>query len=154
VVLKGGDGEHLWFLGNLGTIKAARERTGSWAMLELVAPDGYQPPLHVHEDEDEAFYILEGALTITIGESEHRAETGAFVLSPKGVPHTIRAEGRTRWLQLAPSGRFADLMRELGEPADAPTLPEAGGPPDFGRLREIAAKHGITILGPPPGADG
>jgi uncharacterized cupin superfamily protein len=57
-------------------------------MIEVVAPAGYQPPLHVHEEEDEALYILDGELTITIGETEHRAEAGAFVLSPMGVAHT------------------------------------------------------------------
>lgn len=148
IILPAGEGEHVWFLANLGTIKAGRESTGRWAVVEMTAPAGYEPPMHVHEEEDEAFYILDGELTITIGGEKHIARTGAFVLSPQGIPHTIRAEHETRWLQFSPSGLFVDLMRDMGTPAASPTLPELEGPADFELLRERAAKHGIRMLGP------
>jgi uncharacterized RmlC-like cupin family protein len=146
VVLSPDDGERLWFLGNLATIKADRDATGSWAMVEMTAPGGYQTPLHVHEQEDEVFYVLEGELTISIGEERFDAPAGAFVLSPAGVPHMIQTRSRTRWLHIASRGKFIDLIRDIGVPAPSSTVPSTEGPPDFGALRQRAARHGIVIL--------
>lgn len=148
IILPAGEGEHIRFLANVETVKADREATGRWAVVEITAPAGYEPPMHVHEEEDEAFYILDGELTITIGDQKHTAGAGAFVLSPQGVPHTIRAERDSRWLQFSPSGRFVDLMRDVGEPAESPTLPKLDGALDFTKLTERAAKHGIRMPGP------
>jgi mannose-6-phosphate isomerase-like protein (cupin superfamily) len=140
-----GEGENIWFLGNLATVKASKEVTSGWALVEVLAPAGYEPPLHVHLEEDEAFYILAGELLFTIGDDSFTSGPGAFVLSPMGVPHTIRAERETRWLSLAPSGLFVDLIRDVGEPAGSRTLPVVGAP-EFDELRKRAAKHGIQFL--------
>jgi quercetin dioxygenase-like cupin family protein len=141
------DGEAIWFLGNLAVVKAARETTGGWAMVEVTARDGYQTPRHVHHEEDEVFYILEGLLNITMGDESFAAGPGTFVLSPVGIPHAIKAEGETRWLQLAPRGGFVEMIREIGAAAKSPTLPEMQEAPDFGKLREQFARHGIEMLG-------
>ena len=62
------EGESLWFLGTLMTIKASRAETaGQFSLIEQVLPLGFAPPLHVHHAEDEAFYVLEGALTFFCG---------------------------------------------------------------------------------------
>jgi quercetin dioxygenase-like cupin family protein len=146
IVLAKGEGESLWFLGNLATIKAGSETTESWALVEMTAPAGYETPRHVHEEEDEVFYVLDGELRITIGDESHTAAAGAFVLSPKGVPHVLRVVRESRWLHLASKGLFVDLIRDIGKPAQSLTLPPAAQP-DFELLRKRAAEHGITILG-------
>jgi quercetin dioxygenase-like cupin family protein len=144
IVLASGDGERVTFLGNLATIKAGREATGSWGLVEVTAPAGYETPRHVHEEEDEVFYVLEGELTISIGADSFSAREGAFALSHLGIPHAIKAERDTRWLHLASSGRFIDLIRDIGVPATE-VLPSAS-PADFDRLRERAPEHGIVFL--------
>src|SRR4051794_37745134 len=81
-----GAGEHLWFFGGLTTIKAA----GDGAMVtEQTAPRGSGSPLHVHHNEDEWFYVLEGELTIWVDGETHVAPAGSFVLGPRDIPHTF-----------------------------------------------------------------
>ncbi len=48
---------------------------------------------HVHDGEDDAFYILEGEMTFTFGDEEAAAPPGTFVLVPPGVPHGFRNDG-------------------------------------------------------------
>ena len=48
---------------------------------------------HVHAEEDDAFYILEGELTFTFDGDEASAPPGTFVLVPPGVRHGFRNDG-------------------------------------------------------------
>jgi hypothetical protein len=68
-VLSNGDGEGIWFLGTLMTVKAGREQTrGGFTLIEQKSPPGFAAPPHVHEAEEEAFYVLEGQLQVTCGD--------------------------------------------------------------------------------------
>ena len=51
------------------------------------------PPLHIHPDTDEAFYIAEGEMTFQLGDREVIAGAGAFVFVPRGMVHTARNSG-------------------------------------------------------------
>ena len=51
---------------------------------------GRELEAHVHHDEDDAFYILEGELTFVLGDDEVKAPAGTFVLVPPGVEHGFR----------------------------------------------------------------
>ena len=71
-----------------------------------IAP-GRRIEAHLHADEDDAFYIIEGEMTFTLGEAEVRAPPGTFVLVPPGVPHGFHNDGRdpVRMLNIhAPAG--------------------------------------------------
>jgi mannose-6-phosphate isomerase-like protein (cupin superfamily) len=57
-----------------------------------IAP-GRRLEQHVHADEDDAFYILEGEMAFTHGEEVLRAPPGTFVLVPPGVEHGFRNDG-------------------------------------------------------------
>ena len=62
---------------------------------------------HVHAEEDDAFYILEGELTFTFGDEQAPAPPGTFVLVPPGVEHGFRNDGAVpvRMLNIhAPAG--------------------------------------------------
>ena len=50
-----------------------------------MAPGAHGPEAHVHADEDDAFYILDGELTFVLAEGEVSAPKGTFVLVPPGV---------------------------------------------------------------------
>ena len=152
-----GEGEALWWFGVLATIKATAEQTGGqYTLVEILAPEGFASPLHVHHFEDESFYILEGEMTFYVGDQTIKAQSGSFLFGPKEVPHAFTVDsGPARLLfVLSPAG-FEDLVREMGEPAREPTLPpQPGAPPDeaeMQRMAAIAARHGNEILGPPPG---
>jgi mannose-6-phosphate isomerase-like protein (cupin superfamily) len=151
-----GEGEALWWLGMLATIKATKEQTGGqYTLVEILAPDGYEAILHVHHQEDEGFYILEGEMTFYVGEQTVKARPGSYLLGPKDVPHAFTVDsGPARLLfVLSPAG-LEGLIREMGEPARSLEVPpQPQGPPDeaeMERMAAIAARYGAEILGPPP----
>jgi mannose-6-phosphate isomerase-like protein (cupin superfamily) len=75
--------------------------------LVTMAPNADGPESHVHQDEDDAFYILDGELTFLLDDGELAAPTGTFVLVPPGVEHTFRnaLDRPTRVLNIhAPAG--------------------------------------------------
>src|SRR5918998_5805685 len=151
-----GEGEAVWWIGMLATIKATAEQTGGrYTLVEILAPDGFASPLHVHHPEDEAFWILEGEMTFYVGEQTIKARPGSFLFGPKEVPHAFSVDsGPARLLfVLSPAG-LEGLIREMGEPARSLTVPpQPEYPPDeaeMGRLMAIAARYGGEMLGPPP----
>jgi quercetin dioxygenase-like cupin family protein len=152
IALAQAEGEAIWFLGVLAIIKASGDTTGGrMAMIEHIAPQGAGSPLHVHQREDEWFYVLEGELTLWVGGRVIKAPAGSFVYGPRGIPHTFTVTSpRARFLLVAQPAGFENFMRTLAEPATALTLPPpASAPPDFERLARVAAEYGIDILGPP-----
>src|SRR6185503_9984985 len=89
-----GEGRAVWFLENRMTIKAtARSTGGAYGLVESLIAPGFSPPLHVHHREDEAFWILEGDVSMRCGDRTFRAGPGAFVFLPRDVPHTFVVEG-------------------------------------------------------------
>ena len=147
-----GEGEALWFLGQLVTIKASAETTaGRVGITETLGPRGSGSPLHIHHDEDEWFYVLEGELTLWVGGETIVASAGSFVYGPRGIPHTFTVSSeQARFLLVVEPGGFESFLREIGEPAREPTLPPASStPPDLERLVTTAARYGLEITGPP-----
>jgi quercetin dioxygenase-like cupin family protein len=152
IALRQGEGEALWFLGTLVTIKAGSETTaGRVAVIEHLAPRGAGSPLHVHRREDEWFYVIEGELTFWVGGEVIEAPAGSFVYGPRDVPHTFTVSSdEARFLLVTEPAGFESFVRTLAEPAQALTIPPPpAGPPDFERLAAVAAEYGIEILGPP-----
>ncbi len=152
IALQSGEGDARWFLGALGTIKAAAETTdGRVAVLEFLWPQGGGSPLHVHRNEDEWFYVIEGELTLWVGGDVVVAPAGSFVYGPRDVPHTFLVTStEARFLMVTEPAPFADFVRAMSEPAQALMLPPASvQPPDPERMTAVAAEYGIEILGPP-----
>ena len=126
------------------TFKLRGEESGGalTAIENVIAPaDG--PPLHVHEHEDESWYVIEGELRFRLGEEIAMAPEGSFVFVPRGTPHCFQNAGDVpaRILVLFnPSGmeRFFDRFAEL--PA---------GPVDPDAFSTIGAEAGMTVVGPP-----
>jgi mannose-6-phosphate isomerase-like protein (cupin superfamily) len=137
-----GEGEALWWLGMLATIKATGEQTGGrYALVEILAPDGYEAELHVHHQEDEGFYILEGEMTFYVGDQTIKAHPGSYLFGPKDVPHSFTVDsGPARLLfVLSPAG-FEGLIREMGEPAMSLTVPpQPDEEPDEAEMEHLAA---------------
>jgi mannose-6-phosphate isomerase-like protein (cupin superfamily) len=141
-----------WFLDTLMRVHVRGEDTdGRYGAVECLAPAGHQRPPHVHADDDEGFYVVEGEITVYVGEDEKVVGPGEFLNAPRGVPHTFRVSspGPGRMLVTSAPARFDAFVRELGEPAPRDELPVLDGPPDVERLIATAARHGVEILGPP-----
>ena len=99
-------------------------------------------PLHVHDGTDEALYILEGEVTIRLGQQTIRADAGSFVWMPRGVPHTFANLGGApaRMLGLAVPGGIEDLLA---------SVPRDGTPVDQAQMAALAQKFGSRMVGPP-----
>lgn len=100
--------------------------------------------------EDEAFWILEGQLTMRCGKQELSLGAGSFVLLPRDVPHTFLVEGDTpaRILTLLTPGGSEAFFAVAGRTAESADLP-AAAPPDIAALSAAAQQFEIEILGPP-----
>ncbi len=152
IALDAGQGEAIWFLGVVATIKSSAKTTGGRvAVIEHLAPQGFGSPLHVHHNEDEWFYVIDGELTFWVGGQVFNAAAGAFVYGPRDVPHTFTVSSpEARFLLVAEPAGFEEFMRALSEPALTPTLPPPTiRPPAPEVMVATAAEYGIEILGPP-----
>ena len=114
--LDAGEGTAHWFFGSLVTVKAASEETdGRYALTEFVNPPAFASPLHVHHDEHEAFYVLEGEFTFNIlGDEPAAAPKGTLVVVPRGTRHAFTGRAGSRVLVVAIPGGLAGFFEELG----------------------------------------
>ena len=119
-----GEGEAWWWVGVLATIKATAEQTdGRYALVGDSLPMA-TGALHVHHQEDEGFYILEGEMTFYVGEQTTKARPGSYLFGPKDVPCTPSPvdSGPEVFVRFSPAGLEAGI-REMGEPARSLTVP-------------------------------
>jgi quercetin dioxygenase-like cupin family protein len=146
------EGEAFWLLGMLEIVKISGAETGGeYGLLEVTVRAGEGSPWHVHPDEDEWFYVLQGEFTVYVGERRLLLPAGAFAFGPKGVPHTfiVETDGAKALIGFQPF-HFEGFLREVGEPATERRLPRPlDAPPDMARLLPIAERNGMEILGPP-----
>jgi len=125
-------------------VKADAATTGGVvSVLEATEPPGFGPPVHVHTDAAEAFYVLEGEYVMSLDGEEVRCPAGSFVFIPRGVPHGFRVgDAPSRKLNFyfpaSMIGYFDDLASALGR-TDV-TEDE---------LASIAEAHSMEIVGPP-----
>ncbi len=129
------------------TVKAGRDETnGVFSLLEAEEPPGFGPPLHIHHDADEAFYVLEGEYVMFLGDREVTCPAGSFVFIPLGMRHGFRvgpvlSRKLNFYFPAGMIGYFDDL-------SDAIRRDEA----DERTLSEIATRHAMEIVGPVPEA--
>ena len=147
--------EQLWFLNTLHTVRVRHdEGEDGISVMESLAPHGDSPPVHVHQNEDETFHVLEGELRVRAGDADVTIGAGETLLAPKGVAHTYRVESPAgaRWLVITRRGDFERFVRALSRPAERPELPTPQGPPtpeQADALVAAAREHGIELVGPP-----
>jgi len=143
-------GEARWWFAALAVIKAGAADTGGrMAIVEVTEPPGAEAPLHVHHREDEAFWVLEGDVTLRVGDRTIEAHAGDYVFGPRDIPHSYRVgPGGCRMLFICVPGGFEDLVRDMSLPAAARTLPPPSDEaPDMERIAAIARDHGCELLG-------
>lgn len=135
-------GDVVDFLGHRCWFTAAAATTGgAFSVLEIVQRRGGEPPMHVHRREDEAFYVLSGAMTFFLGDERLAARAGSFVFLPRDVPHsfTVDGDGEARVLQLLSPPGMEEFFRAWGS-----------RPLDVDAMAAELAPYGVEIVGPPP----
>lgn len=117
------------------------DTAGAWALLEYNAPPRFKgPALHWHKVTHEAFYILSGVVTFSLGESVFRGEAGSFVHIPAGALHTFSNpdDAPARFLTFLLPGGFEGYFKELAALAQSePSWP----PQDMGKVLALYAKY-------------
>jgi quercetin dioxygenase-like cupin family protein len=149
VAVRAGEGEARWWFGQLAEIKVTGADTGGrLTIVEVTCAPGFEAPLHVHHREDEAFWILDGRVTLYVGDETIEASAGDYAFGPRDIPHryTVGDEG-CRMLFICTPGGFDGLVMDMSEPAGSRTLPPpAEQPPDMEWVQAIARKHGCELL--------
>ncbi len=119
-----------WFADCLFTFLVSGEESGgSYTTMELLIPPGKGAGLHVHDNEEEQFYVLEGKLTYWVGDQTFHVATGDFVHIPRGTMHGFTNGERPAKLlaTFSPAGpeRFFKQAGELiKDQSDDPWLRE------------------------------
>src|SRR4051812_34428046 len=147
VVRHAGEGATVDVFGPLSPFKAiAADTAGAYTLVEQTLT-GAPPPLHIHDGEEEAFYVLDGELVVHVGEDRLTAGPGTFVLVPRGLPHTFQAAGGAppRFLVIGSPAGIDRMFTEIAE-----RFPAANGPPDPVAVAELTARYGTRVVGPPP----
>lgn len=152
IVRADGEGERLRFFGGgVLTIKAtALETDGAFLLFEDVMSQGKTTPLHVHVNEDETLYVLQGEILVHIDGENHPVGPHGVAVAPRGVPHAFLVTSETaRVLTLQTPGSAEAFYRGASEPMGADSDPS--GPIDMAKVREAAERSGgMQVIGPPP----
>ena len=148
VVVSHGEGEVVTALGSRYRYKAVGDSTnGAYSLVEETLLDDDGPPLHVHDREEEAFYVLSGRGVFVMGDDRRELGPGDFVVVPRGAPHALaRVGGELRMLVIcSPAGLeqfFVEVERRESE---------AGAPMEEDEVVALADEFGTRIVGPPIG---
>lgn len=121
---------------------AGADTGGQLAVFEYIGRTRGGPPLHVHPDQDEIFYIRAGEYAFQVGDKHYRLKAGDTIFLPRGVPHTfsqLSAESHMLFM-FTPAGDMEAFFREQGALKGVPT-PEEGA--------ALFAAHGMKVVGPP-----
>ncbi len=118
---------------------------GAYSVVESTIPPGRRVPTHMHANEEEAWYIIEGEITFEIEGAKRAAPAGSFVLVPRGSAHGFSNETDSiaRFLELfSPPGmeRYFEERAQLASKADGDY---AGVDPEAHAL--LAARYGMKF---------
>jgi len=143
-----------WFLDTLVVEHRCAPEMNT-VVLEMTLPVGAAPPLHVHDDLDDTWYILEGEMVVRCGGEELVVGAGHWVSMPRGVPHTFRVVGdcEARILLVHDNASFRDFIRAVGVPAGARIVPIEPVFPPMDELARVAGAHDLRPIGPPLSAE-
>jgi quercetin dioxygenase-like cupin family protein len=137
-----GQGPCVRYTGQVLNLKLTSvESDGELTVIEDVIEPGAGPPLHVHERENETYYVLDGEFEFVCGDDVVRGGAGTFVHAPRGVPHRYSNVGSQpgRMLFSFTPGGIEAFFIDVGNQKELnPAI-----------MTEIARNHGITVLPKP-----
>jgi len=145
VILRPGEGRAI-DLGNfVMSLKVSGDETGNaFSLLEAAEPADFGPPMHIHHDCAEAFFVLDGAYRIFVEADEFDCPAGSFIYIPSGLRHGFRVGPQpSRKLNLYAPAAMVGYFDALGAAITS-------GDADPGRLDEIARANSMEVVGPVP----
>jgi len=140
-------GEHYKMKGvtlNTLDIKISSEDTeGDLAVFEQtgLTPNG-GPPLHIHPNQDEWFYIIEGDYKFQVGPDTHELKSGDTIFLPRNIPHAF--------IQLSEKGKMIVSYLPAGKMEAFFKVTNSWlSPPSQEEIKKVFEDHDMKIVGPP-----
>jgi mannose-6-phosphate isomerase-like protein (cupin superfamily) len=145
IVLRPGEGRPIDLGAFQMPVKATRNETaGAFSLLEANEPPGFGPPLHIHRDAAEAFYVLEGEYIIFVEGRELSCPAGSFIFIPVGVLHGFRVGNMaSRKLNFYTPAAMVGYFDELSDATRS-------GDVDPVIVSRIADRYSMEVIGPVP----
>lgn len=127
------------------SVKATDEQTNhAFTLLEADEPPDFGPPMHIHREAAEAFYVVFGEYLIFVNDEEYACPAGSFIFIPAGVPHGFRVGSQpSRKLNLYTPAAMIGYFDELSAAI-------AKGEADSDALTQIADRYDMDVIGPVP----
>lgn len=120
----------------------APDSGGRYTMFEDVSQPGEGPPLHLHHNEDETFYVLKGRYLFEVDGKQFEVQEGDTVFAARGTHHCFQN------ISTSP-GTLLVMLEPGGSEAFFTELAAVEGPPTPEKVAPIFVKHGLELLGPP-----
>jgi mannose-6-phosphate isomerase-like protein (cupin superfamily) len=121
---------------------SSKDTDGQLTVLEYVGFEKIGPPLHLHFDQDEIFYVVEGEYLFQLDTERMTLKAGDTIFLPRAVPHT--------WLQLTDKGKLVYFLQPSGQMEEFfKKMNELQGPPTPELIQQIHQAHGMKVVGPP-----
>jgi mannose-6-phosphate isomerase-like protein (cupin superfamily) len=143
IVLGPGEGESIELAGNTIVLKAEATQTGgAIGVVEYTAAPGFGgPPPHVHDQLHDMYFVLDGTLTVRVGDDTVEARPGSFVLIAPRTVHTFSNPGAepARFLNMHTPGGFERYFKDVADALGA-------GPPNPVVMGEIAARYDFRVV--------
>lgn len=121
---------------------SAKDTGGMLSVLEYTGGEKEGPPMHIHPNQDEIFYVLDGQYLFEVGGKRQTLTAGDLIFLPRNVPHTfaqLTDAGRMLFF-MQPAGKMEDYFRTLGNMTNKPAPAEGA---------KIFADHDMQVVGPP-----
>jgi len=136
----------------LAVILDAAVTAGQLSVIDVHARHGDASPVHVHSRDDEAFLLLDGAMTVWAGDQRSQLQPGGIAFLPRELPHAVRFDMASRALVLStPAGPQESVFRTAGWDLSQPR--PQGWQPAPEVLRRAAGQNGVTLAAPPHALD-
>jgi quercetin dioxygenase-like cupin family protein len=124
---------------------SAKDTAGAWSMFDGVAPPGCGVPLHIHPNQDEWFWVLQGKFMFEVGDERFELTPGMSLLAPRRVPHRWKnshaSDGRML-VMVQPAGGLEEFFDRINRlPADQQQ--------DHELINRMFSEHDMEVLGPP-----
>ena len=143
----------VWGPGDLYSLLATgKETNNAFFQFEAIVPKGGGPPPHVHNREDESFYLVSGSLEILLGDKTYQAKRGDFVYVPRGTVHRFKNVGGDVAVQLVtfvPGGMEGFFQEVFPKVTDRTAAPPPVTEELIRKMNEAAPKYGVEFVSPP-----
>lgn len=137
-------GKHTPFRGvNPNDLKiSSKDTAGQLSVFEYIGVEKTGPALHIHMEQDEVFYVVEGTFRFQLGEDSFELVAGDTIFLPRNIAHTwIQTSDRGKLIYfLQPAFKMEEFFQTMHDLGRAPTEEEA---------KKISLNHGMRNVGPP-----